>query len=101
MYEPFFVAMAFAIRHLAILFGAGAGTILPWGIFAIVALVFVVVEGFLLYAAIRLRQPSDETTTPQTRGHWLANIAWTVVPALATAVILVWTLQTIIVNQSH
>ena len=46
MYEPFFVAMAFAIRHLAILFGAGAGTILPWVIFAIVALVFVVVEGF-------------------------------------------------------
>jgi heme/copper-type cytochrome/quinol oxidase subunit 2 len=84
-------------------FFATAETILTWTIFAAAALVFVVVEGLLIVAAIRLRQPPDvdNAAKPQTRGQWLANIAWTVVPALATAAILVWTLQTVIVNQSH
>ena len=59
-------------------------------------LVFIVVMGAMIYAAIRYRRkPGDEEDPPQIHGHKGLEIAWTIAPALVLLVITVPTLQSI------
>jgi cytochrome c oxidase subunit 2 len=58
-------------------------------------LVFVLVEGVLLYAMFRFRSRPDEVDPKQIRGNTTVEIIWTTVPALILAVIAVPTVKAI------
>jgi cytochrome c oxidase subunit II len=52
-------------------------------VFLIAVAIFFVVEGLIVWTVIRYRrQPGDDELPPQTHGHNLAEIVWTVVPTL-------------------
>jgi cytochrome c oxidase subunit 2 len=52
-------------------------------VFVIAAVIFFVVEGLIIWTVIRYRRrPGDDELPPQTHGHNLAEIVWTVVPTL-------------------
>jgi cytochrome c oxidase subunit 2 len=52
-------------------------------VFIIAAAIFFVVEGLIVWTVIRYRRkPGDDELPPQTHGHNLAEIVWTVVPTL-------------------
>ena len=49
----------------------------------IATVVFVIVQGILLYSVVRFgRQPGDETDGPPVRGHTKLEFFWTLIPAL-------------------
>ena len=52
--------------------------------------VFVLVEGALLYAAVRFRRKPDDPLPPQTHGHTPLEIAWTIVPTILILGLGVW-----------
>ncbi len=52
--------------------------------------VFVLVEGALLYAAIRYRRKPGDPLPPQTHGHTPLEIAWTIVPTILILGLGVW-----------
>ena len=52
--------------------------------------VFVLVEGALLYAAIRFRRKPGDPLPPQTHGHTPLEIAWTIVPTILILGLGVW-----------
>ncbi len=54
--------------------------ILP--VFVIAAVVFVFVEGLILYAVIRFRRASDDDRPEQIHGNTRYELAWTIIPAL-------------------
>jgi len=82
-------------------------TLLPRGDFAKIAddlldttvkwalLVFVLVEGVLLYAIFRFRGKPGDPEPHQTHGNTTVEIIWTVIPALILAVIAVPTVKAI------
>lgn len=50
-------------------------------VFGIAVFIFVLVEGLIIWSVIRYRRrPGDDELPPQTHGHNLAEIVWTVVP---------------------
>jgi cytochrome c oxidase subunit II len=52
-------------------------------VFAIAAIIFFLVEGLIVWSVIRYRRkPGDDELPPQTHGHNLAEIIWTVVPTI-------------------
>ena len=52
-------------------------------VFIIAAVIFFVVEGLIVWTVIRYRRrPGDDELPPQTHGHNLAEIVWTVVPTI-------------------
>jgi cytochrome c oxidase subunit II len=52
-------------------------------VFLIAAVIFFIVEGLIVWTVIRYRRrPGDDELPPQTHGHNLAEIVWTVVPTL-------------------
>lgn len=52
-------------------------------VFAIATAVFILVEGLIIFIAFRFRRRATDTALPpQTHGHNLLEIAWTVIPAL-------------------
>jgi cytochrome c oxidase subunit 2 len=52
-------------------------------VFVIAAVIFFVVEGLIVWTVIRYRRrPGDDELPPQTHGHNLAEIVWTIVPTL-------------------
>ena len=52
-------------------------------VFVIAAIIFFVVEGLIVWTVIRYRRrPGDDELPPQTHGHNLAEIVWTVVPTI-------------------
>ncbi|MEE9247275.1 MAG: cytochrome c oxidase subunit II, partial [Dehalococcoidia bacterium] len=53
-----------------------------WIIFGLAVLVFVVVEGALIYSAFRFRRRPGQGIPKQTHGHNKLEIAWTIAPAL-------------------
>ena len=53
-----------------------------WIIFGLAALVFVVVEGALIYSAFRYRRRPGQAIPKQTHGHTKLEIAWTIAPTL-------------------
>ncbi|HEX5387485.1 MAG TPA: cytochrome c oxidase subunit II [Gemmatimonadales bacterium] len=59
------------------------------------ALVFVLVEGALLYAMFRFRGRPNDAEPPQIHGNTTVEILWTVIPALILATIAVPTVQAI------
>ncbi|MBI3979959.1 MAG: cytochrome c oxidase subunit II [Chloroflexi bacterium] len=59
------------------------------------AVVFVAVEGILLYAMLRFRRRAGQGVPPQIHGNSRLEIAWTIAPAVVLAVIAVPTVQTI------
>ena len=65
-------------------------------VFWIAVAVFVVVEGLIVFAAIRYRQRKGHEGNPvQTHGHTVLEVVWTLIPALILAVIAVPTVGTI------
>jgi cytochrome c oxidase subunit 2 len=67
-------------------------TNLMWFFFGIAALTFIIVEGLLLYAALRFRRKGhvdlhEEGLPDQTEGNRGLEIAWTIAPAIVLVVI--------------
>ena len=52
--------------------------------------VFVLVEGALLYVAVRFRRKPGDPLPPQTHGHTPLEIAWTVVPTILILALGIW-----------
>lgn len=71
-------------------------------IFWIAAAVFILVEGAIVYIAIRYRRRSDSDKLPhQTHGNDRLEITWTVIPILILAAIAIPTLTGIWAQQSN
>ena len=52
-------------------------------VFAIAAVIFFLVEGLIIWSVIRYRRkPGDDELPPQTHGHNLAEVIWTVIPTI-------------------
>jgi cytochrome c oxidase subunit 2 len=64
-------------------------------VYAISALVFVVVAAALLYAAVRFSRNKDKALPPQIEGNVRLEIAWTVLPAVVLVAVFVFSLQTL------
>lgn len=64
-------------------------------IFWTAAVVFVAVEGALIYAALKFRRKPGQELPRQTHGHKQLEVAWTIAPALILVVIAVPTIITI------
>lgn len=67
---------------------------LYWLAFWIAVVVFVVVEGLLLYAVIRFRQTDPDVIPPKIHGSTPLEIAWTVAPAIVLVILFVLMLRT-------
>ncbi len=52
--------------------------------------VFVLVEGALLYAAVRFRRKPGDPLPPQTHGHTPLEIAWTIIPTILILGLGIW-----------
>ncbi len=52
--------------------------------------VFVLVEGALLYAAVRYRRKPGDPLPPQTHGHTPLEIAWTIIPTILVLGLGIW-----------
>jgi cytochrome c oxidase subunit 2 len=57
-------------------------------VFTIAAIIFLVVEGAILFAVLRYRRTDDELPV-QTHGHLLAEATWTIVPAIIVVALFV------------
>ena len=71
------------------------------GIFWWAVVVFVVVEGLLLYTIIRYRARPGSPKPSQTHGHTALEIGWTITPALILIFIAVPTVRTIFTTQGQ
>ncbi len=59
-------------------------------VFAIAAVIFLVVEGLIIWTVIRYRRkPGDDTLPPQTHGNAIAEVVWTVVPTIIVGIMFV------------
>lgn len=65
----------------------------PVGIIA--GLVFVLVEGLVLYVGLRYRRRSDDERPKQVHGNAKAELAWTIAPAVVLLVVGVFTVATV------
>ena len=72
--------------------------ILFYWIFWAAVIVFVIVGGILVYAAVRYRRRPGDGDPEQIHGHTRLEIAWTIVPALVLIVVAVPTVVTIFDN---
>src|SRR5688500_3669551 len=70
--------------------------LLFWG-----TLVFVIVEGILIYTIIKYRRRSDADEPKHVHGNTALEITWTVAPALILVVIAVPTVRTIFATQAR
>lgn len=62
----------------------------------IATVVFVVVEGLIVFSAFRFRRRAQDTSEPvQVHGNTKAEIAWTILPALIVVTLFVLALQTL------
>ncbi len=66
---------------------------LHWVIFVVAVLVFILVEMFLIVAALRFRRHSAEQQAAHLQGTTRMDLAWTIGPALGTALIFGLVLQ--------
>lgn len=64
-------------------------------IFGIAAVVFVVVEGLLIYSTVRFRYKARGSLPQQIEGNTPLEIAWTLAPAIVLVIIFVVSLQTL------
>jgi len=63
-------------------------------------IVFVLVEGALVYVVFRYRRRENQGTPPQTHGSTKLEIAWTLIPAVILVFIAVPTVRTIFITQA-
>lgn len=76
--------------------GAGEIAQLFYLVLGIAVVVFVLVEGLLIYAVFRYRRREDEDDEPeQVHGNAKLEILWTVIPAIIMVVLFVLTLRTL------
>ena len=65
-------------------------------VFAIAVVIFLVVEGLIVWTVIRYRRkPGDDVLPPQTHGNNLAEITWTVVPTIIVIFLFIVSWQTL------
>ncbi len=64
-------------------------------------IVFVLVEGVLIYVVFRYRRRENQGTPPQTHGSTKLEIAWTLIPAVILVFIAVPTVKTIFITQAQ
>src|SRR3954469_13702120 len=64
-------------------------------------IVFILVEGVLLYVVFRYRRRENQPTPPQTHGSTKLEIAWTLIPAVILVFIAVPTVKSIFVTQAQ
>jgi cytochrome c oxidase subunit II len=64
-------------------------------------IVFVLVEGALIYVVFRYRRRENQGTPPQTHGSTKLEIAWTLIPAVILVFIAVPTVKTIFITQAQ
>jgi cytochrome c oxidase subunit II len=65
-------------------------------VFGVAAVVFVLVEGLIVWTVIRYRRrPGQEELPPQTHGNNLLEIVWTLIPTLVVLVLFVLSWQTL------
>jgi cytochrome c oxidase subunit 2 len=64
-------------------------------VFAIAAVVFAVVEGMLIYSAIRFSRKKGGSLPKQVEGNARLEIAWTLAPAIVLAIVFVLSLRTL------
>lgn len=65
-------------------------------VFTIAAAIFFLVEGLIIWSVIRYRRrPGDDELPPQTHGHNLAEVIWTVVPTAIVLFLFVISWQTL------
>ncbi len=64
-------------------------------VYAIAAVVFVLVAGALVYAAVRFSRKQDKALPQQIEGNTRLEIAWTVVPAVALLAVFGLSMQTL------
>lgn len=67
---------------------------LYWFSFWIATVIFLLVEGFLVYAIIRFRQRDPQAIPPKIHGSTPLEIAWTVVPAIILLMVFVLMVRT-------
>jgi len=63
-------------------------------------IVFVLVEGVLVYVVFKYRRRENQPTPPQTHGSTKLEIAWTLIPAVILVFIAVPTVRTIFITQA-
>jgi len=67
---------------------ASAGLYLP--VFIVAAIVFVLVEGLVIYVTLRFRRKPTDTQLPaQTHGNNLLEVIWTAIPAVVVMILFV------------
>src|SRR3954465_5573262 len=65
-------------------------------VFLIAAVIFLVVEGLIIWSVVRYRRkPGDDVLPPQTHGNNVAEIAWTVIPTIIVAFLFYISWQTL------
>ena len=65
-------------------------------VFVIAVVIFVVVEGLIVWTVVRYRRkPGDDVLPPQTHGNNLAEITWTLVPTIIVLFLFVVSWQTL------
>nr|BBH90419.1 cytochrome c oxidase subunit II [Thermosporothrix sp. COM3] len=72
---------------------AGRESNVFWLLLIIAAIIFVGVEGMLIYSIFRFRERPDSPPAPQWHGNLKVEIIWTVLPAILLGVILFITIQ--------
>jgi cytochrome c oxidase subunit II len=65
-----------------------------WFILVVATIVFVVVEGLLIYSIVRFRERPNSPAPTQTHGNTTVEIIWTIVPSVFLFVVLVGTIYT-------
>ncbi len=65
-----------------------------WFILVVATIVFVVVEGLLIYSIVRFRERPNSPEPTQTHGNTTVEIIWTIVPSLFLFVVLIGTIYT-------
>jgi len=64
-------------------------------------IVFILVEGVLIYVVFKYRRRENQGTPPQTHGNVKLEIAWTLIPAIILVFIAVPTVKTIFITQAQ
>ena len=65
-------------------------------VFAIAVVIFLIVEGLIIWTVLRYRRkPGDDELPPQTHGNNLAEITWTLIPTVIVIFMFVISLQTL------
>lgn len=65
-----------------------------WFILAVATIVFVIVEGWLIFSIVRYRARPGMPAPPQIHGNNTVEAAWTIAPALFLFAVLVYTIYT-------